>query len=125
MASERQLRANRENAMRSTGPKTAAGRSKASRNALRHAFPDRRAGTIKVRYRFEEGSWTLSVTDNGVGIGRRPERAGLGTSVVEVLARQLGADYTLVSSDAGTTASVAGRQRLPAFAPRVAASGRR
>ena len=38
MASERQLRANRENAMRSTGPKTAAGRLKSSRNALRHGL---------------------------------------------------------------------------------------
>ena len=38
MASEKQLRANRENAMRSTGPKTAAGRLKSSRNALRHGL---------------------------------------------------------------------------------------
>jgi hypothetical protein len=38
MASEKQLRANRENAMRSSGPKTAAGRLKSSRNALRHGL---------------------------------------------------------------------------------------
>ena len=38
MASEKQLRANRENAMRSTGPKTAAGCLKSSRNALRHGL---------------------------------------------------------------------------------------
>jgi hypothetical protein len=38
MAREKQLRANRENAMRSTGPKTAAGRLKSSRNALRHGL---------------------------------------------------------------------------------------
>jgi hypothetical protein len=38
MASEKQLRANRENAKRSTGPKTAAGRLKSSRNALRHGL---------------------------------------------------------------------------------------
>lgn len=38
MASERQLRANRENAKRSTGPKTVAGRLKSSRNALRHGL---------------------------------------------------------------------------------------
>ena len=38
MASEKQLRANRENAKRSTGPKTAAGRLTSSRNALRHGL---------------------------------------------------------------------------------------
>jgi hypothetical protein len=38
MATEKQLRANRENAKRSAGPKTAAGRARSSRNALRHGL---------------------------------------------------------------------------------------
>jgi hypothetical protein len=38
MASEKQVAANRANAMRSTGPKTAAGKLKASRNAFRHGL---------------------------------------------------------------------------------------
>jgi hypothetical protein len=38
MATEKQLKANRENAKRSTGPKTLAGRLKSSRNALRHGL---------------------------------------------------------------------------------------
>jgi hypothetical protein len=38
MASEKQLRANRENAPRSSGPKTAVGRWRSSRNALRHGL---------------------------------------------------------------------------------------
>ena len=38
MASEKQIAANRANAKKSTGPKTAAGRSKSSRNALRHGL---------------------------------------------------------------------------------------
>jgi len=38
MASEKQLRANRANAKRSSGPKTAAGRLRSSRNALRHGL---------------------------------------------------------------------------------------
>ena len=46
MATEKQIRANRENAKRSTGPKTTAGRMKSSRNALLHGlslelFPDK------------------------------------------------------------------------------------
>jgi hypothetical protein len=38
MASEKQLAANRANAKKSTGPKTAAGRSKSGRNASRHGL---------------------------------------------------------------------------------------
>jgi len=38
MATERQIKANRENAKRSTGPKTAAGRLKSSRNSFRHGL---------------------------------------------------------------------------------------
>jgi hypothetical protein len=38
MATEKQLAANRANAQKSTGPKTAAGRLKSSRNAFRHGL---------------------------------------------------------------------------------------
>jgi len=38
MASEKQIAANRVNAMRSTGPKTLAGKLKSSRNAFRHGL---------------------------------------------------------------------------------------
>lgn len=38
MASERQIAANRANAKRSTGPKSALGKSRSSRNAVRHGL---------------------------------------------------------------------------------------
>lgn len=38
MASEKQIRANRANARKSTGPRTAEGRLKSSRNAFRHGL---------------------------------------------------------------------------------------
>jgi hypothetical protein len=38
MATARQIAANRRNAQRSTGPRTAAGKSTSSRNALRHGL---------------------------------------------------------------------------------------
>jgi hypothetical protein len=38
MATERQIAANRANAQKSTGPRTAAGRLKSSRNAFRHGL---------------------------------------------------------------------------------------
>jgi hypothetical protein len=40
MASERQIAANRTNAQRSTGPRTAAGKLKSSGNAYRHGLSD-------------------------------------------------------------------------------------
>ena len=52
MATERQIRANRANAQRSTGPRTAAGKLKSSRNAYRHglsgAMPLDLSSTAKV-----------------------------------------------------------------------------
>jgi hypothetical protein len=38
MATEKQIRANRANAQRSTGPRTGAGKLKSSRNAFRHGL---------------------------------------------------------------------------------------
>ena len=43
MASNRQIEANRKNAKRSTGPRTAEGRKRASRNALRHGLSRRKS----------------------------------------------------------------------------------
>jgi len=43
MATAKQIAANRRNALRSTGPRTAAGRFASSRNALRHGLTARRA----------------------------------------------------------------------------------
>jgi hypothetical protein len=40
MASDKQIAANRANAKRSTGPKTAAGKLRSSRNAYRHGLSD-------------------------------------------------------------------------------------
>ncbi len=62
-------------------------------NALKHAFGEHAAaGLIVVSYEVAGGSWRLAVSDNGVGAPEtRAEKAtpGLGTSIVEALARQL------------------------------------
>jgi len=79
-------------------------------NALKHAFPDDRAdGTITVTYQLAEPNWRLSVSDNGIG---RPEGnldklvPGLGTTIVEALARQLEAHVDALMTPFGTTVSV-------------------
>jgi len=50
-------------------------------DAIKHAFPDNRSGTITVSYRAKNGNWTLSVDDNGMGLPQAEEnsKAGLGT----------------------------------------------
>lgn len=48
MASEKQIAANRRNAQRSTGPRTAAGKSVSSRNAFRHGLSLPPDGNAKV-----------------------------------------------------------------------------
>jgi two-component sensor histidine kinase len=73
-------------------------------NALKHAFPDGRSGGIVVGYRFSGDGWALSVDDDGVGMPTAvPAKAGLGTSIVQALAKQLGAEVSLGDNDPGTS----------------------
>jgi two-component sensor histidine kinase len=77
-------------------------------NALKHAFPDGRRGKIVVGYLASAADWTLSVSDDGVGMKTGPKRAkgGLGTSIVQALAKQLGADVRVVDNKPGTRVSL-------------------
>jgi two-component system, sensor histidine kinase PdtaS len=70
-------------------------------NALKYAFPGRRGGSIVVGYHGQAPDWTLSVTDDGVGRSGNGKSvtAGLGTSIVEALAKHLHAQVQ--TSDAG------------------------
>ena len=47
MASERQIAANRRNARKSTGPRSSAGRKRASRNSYRHGLSGGITATVK------------------------------------------------------------------------------
>jgi two-component sensor histidine kinase len=77
-------------------------------NALKHAFPDGRGGKILVNYRSTGSDWTLSVSDNGIGMprGQRAPKPGLGTSIIEALANQLGADVNLSAGRPGTVVAI-------------------
>jgi two-component sensor histidine kinase/PAS domain-containing protein len=79
-------------------------------NALKHAFPDDRSdGTVIVAYELAEPNWRLTVSDNGVG---RPEghshkiNPGLGTTIVESLAKQLDARVDVSMDPRGTTVTI-------------------
>jgi chemotaxis protein methyltransferase CheR len=78
-------------------------------NAVKHAFPDRSSGRILVNYMAVDGNWGLSIADDGVGFpAQRDEHpsGGLGTGIIEVLARQLGGWIELTTGAQGTTVAI-------------------
>ena len=89
-------------------------------NALKHAFPGDRAGAIVVGYKSDRSDWRLSVSDDGVGMaeGFAALKAGLGTGIVEALARQLYATVSVADGNPGTIVSIV-RQSAPADVARL------
>ncbi len=81
-------------------------------NALKYAFPNGRAGQIEIGYQAHGPNWSLSVEDNGVGMPSDPSviRTGLGTSIVQALARQLQATVDTGPATPGTVISIEHRQ---------------
>ncbi len=76
-------------------------------NALKHAFPQHRPGTIIVTYTVDGDAWKLSVMDDGVGVTHDPgAKPGLGTSIVEALARHLQAAVETADAAPGTRVSI-------------------
>jgi len=78
-------------------------------NALKHAFPDRhKAGLITVDYHAQGTGFALTVSDNGVGIAAsaEPTTPGLGTGIVDALAKHLGATVETNHAEPGTKVAV-------------------
>lgn len=79
-------------------------------NALKHAFPDREMdGEILVDYKAQSAGFALTVSDNGVGIAAsaEPIAPGLGTGIVDALARNLGATVEITDGHPGTKVTIA------------------
>lgn len=77
-------------------------------NALKHAFPDSRAGTITVSLKRDgSGVPVLKVEDNGVGMAQGPTDGGLGSVIIKQLSSQFGgvADYS-ASAEGGLAVRV-------------------
>lgn len=76
-------------------------------NALKHAFPLHRHGTITVTYAADGTEWVLSVVDDGVGMPiQGAVTPGLGTSIVEALAKQLEADVVVTDAKPGASVQI-------------------
>ena len=82
-------------------------------NAVKHAFPDDRAGNIDVRFQKSDAGWSLSVSDDGIGFSQPQSKPGLGTSLLEEFARQAGGTLS-IETGSGTLA----RLTLPPSAAR-------
>jgi len=95
-------------------------------NALKHAFPEHRTGKILVGYLSNGPNWTLSVSDDGVGMDAQTSLAkpGLGTSIVEALARQLRAQVQVINVTPGTKVSLVHAQVFAVESDAVSVSGR-
>ena len=79
-------------------------------NALKHAFPGEKPdAAIVVSYKVAETDWKMTISDNGIGksdpsIGQL--KPGLGTSIVQSLAKQLDARVDIASDSHGTAVSI-------------------
>lgn len=78
-------------------------------NALKHAFPGRnQKGKISVGYLGNIDGWTLTVDDNGNGMTAEADsKPGLGTGIVEALAKQLEATVEVTDQSPGTKVTIA------------------
>lgn len=86
-------------------------------NAYKHAFVDGRAGKIELIGSVDGDKLCICVRDNGVGLtAHQPasDSTGLGRSLIDAFARQLGADL-LVEVNSGTSITV--RFPLKSLAP--------
>jgi two-component sensor histidine kinase len=79
-------------------------------NAIKHAFPDGRSGTIRILLeRADEHHYRLDVVDDGVGIPPAVDPArstSLGYRLVQGLAKQLDGSVAIVGGPGGTRVSV-------------------
>ncbi len=76
-------------------------------NALKHAFPNGRSGTIRVTLRRYGESLTLGVSDNGVGFDAEEETSGdFGMQFVRLIAARLGGVLS-ISQGQGSEVSIA------------------
>jgi two-component sensor histidine kinase len=69
-------------------------------NAFKHAFPSERDGQIEVRLVNRGEHARLVVADDGVGLaGGEEGGAGMGVTLMRMLAKQLGGNLTVVEAE--------------------------
>ncbi|MFP4331540.1 MAG: ATP-binding protein [Spirochaetaceae bacterium] len=77
-------------------------------NALKHAFPDDRSGSVDIRTSVEDETCLVIVPDDGIGISTEvaPDTSSLGMRLVSALAEQISAEVQRETSNVGTRYTV-------------------
>lgn len=77
-------------------------------NALKHAFPGNRRGSVVVTYKIKGKAWTLSVADSGIGKPKtiKDDQPGLGSGIVTALAHQMEAKIVTEKAEFGRKVSI-------------------
>ena len=99
-------------------------------NALKYAFPEERAATVRVRFAREGEEFALAVADDGIGLPAEgevagappgaptappPRDSGLGTRLLRALAAQLRGGFKRVPGEGGV--GTVAELRFPVAAP--------
>jgi len=72
-------------------------------NSVKHAFPNRQKGTVKIRLRaLSGGKFELLYSDDGIGITANFTEKSFGLRLIALLADQLGANFERVETGKGT-----------------------
>lgn len=73
-------------------------------NALKHAFPNDRHGTVRVELKRSASGLELIIADDGVGMARSAwtRGSGLGNKLVDTFTEQLGAQHEVETDEGGT-----------------------
>lgn len=71
-------------------------------NALRHAFPEGRAGVILVSITRLNDEFRIEIADDGVGLPEQAKSSGFGLTIVQLLCQQLKARSETQSAEPGT-----------------------
>jgi two-component sensor histidine kinase len=75
-------------------------------NAVKHAFPDGRAGTVTVSIHRRDGHFDLTIADDGVGLPAGGPGRGFGSTIVQLLCQQLRAQLRTEDAQPGVRAVV-------------------
>jgi PAS domain S-box-containing protein len=79
-------------------------------NAMKHAFPDGRKGSVSLSLRARDGRVSLEVTDDGCGLSEGfalASSAGIGLNLILGLAKQLNGDFQMDGGRTGTRCRLA------------------
>ncbi len=77
-------------------------------NAIKHAYPDGRAGILEVVAELDGAQARIAIRDDGPGIeGEVPRPGGLGATLIKRLSKQVGAHVTWQNAGPGTLVAIA------------------